>query len=389
MRAFCAKPAGPARRLRGAGPFRRETRLIAGACVPSERAALGIRAMRAGKDYFTDKGAADHAGPARGRARGRRADGPQVHGQLQRAPAIGGRGAGRRAGAPRGHRPRDPGAGARAAPAPGRHPPGLVLCAGEVRRHPMRHRQPPGRAVSLTIQARRTRTSSRPRSPTTRIRSSRSWTTLATARSWPTTARRATSAWIGSRRTACAPGATAARSCWARRATSRCANMWTSPAARRKTSSFLVDGAGEHEFHATGRTASSFFGRLILDCLNRTGERHDPGPRPEGRGALRPRPDEALTSPTGNSPKRPRGRTPSGVRPRGFFSVLFFFRANRQGAGAGAVPDVRIVAQAFAGQAESMARANPAYSTSPTLQGAGACPCACVRSARGSPPRGK
>lgn len=33
---------------------------------------------------------------------------------------------------------------------------------------------------------------------------------------------------------------------------------------------FLVDGAGEHEFHATGRTGLPFFGRLILDCLNRT-----------------------------------------------------------------------------------------------------------------------
>lgn len=30
-------------------------RLVAAACVPSERAALGIRVMRAGKDYFTDK----------------------------------------------------------------------------------------------------------------------------------------------------------------------------------------------------------------------------------------------------------------------------------------------------------------------------------------------
>jgi predicted dehydrogenase len=32
-----------------------EVKLIAGACITSERAALGIRAMRAGKDYFTDK----------------------------------------------------------------------------------------------------------------------------------------------------------------------------------------------------------------------------------------------------------------------------------------------------------------------------------------------
>ena len=30
-------------------------KLVAGACVTSERAALGVRVMRAGKDYFTDK----------------------------------------------------------------------------------------------------------------------------------------------------------------------------------------------------------------------------------------------------------------------------------------------------------------------------------------------
>ena len=32
-----------------------EVRLVAGACVPSERCALGLRVMDAGKDYFTDK----------------------------------------------------------------------------------------------------------------------------------------------------------------------------------------------------------------------------------------------------------------------------------------------------------------------------------------------
>lgn len=32
-----------------------ETRLVAGACVTSERCALGLRAIEAGKDYFTDK----------------------------------------------------------------------------------------------------------------------------------------------------------------------------------------------------------------------------------------------------------------------------------------------------------------------------------------------
>ena len=33
----------------------KETHLIAGAAVTSERCALGLRAMEAGKDYFTDK----------------------------------------------------------------------------------------------------------------------------------------------------------------------------------------------------------------------------------------------------------------------------------------------------------------------------------------------
>lgn len=56
VRAFCAKypqarPAASEAQVLSDG----ETRLIAGACVPSDRAALGIRAMRAGKDYFTDK----------------------------------------------------------------------------------------------------------------------------------------------------------------------------------------------------------------------------------------------------------------------------------------------------------------------------------------------
>ena len=32
-----------------------EVKLIAGAAVTSERCALGLRAMDAGKDYFTDK----------------------------------------------------------------------------------------------------------------------------------------------------------------------------------------------------------------------------------------------------------------------------------------------------------------------------------------------
>ena len=34
----------------------RDTRMVAGAAVPADRAALGMRVMEAGKDYFTDKG---------------------------------------------------------------------------------------------------------------------------------------------------------------------------------------------------------------------------------------------------------------------------------------------------------------------------------------------
>ena len=50
-----AYPQAIARRKRGAGAGRPETKLVAGACDTSERAALGIRVMQAGKDYFTDK----------------------------------------------------------------------------------------------------------------------------------------------------------------------------------------------------------------------------------------------------------------------------------------------------------------------------------------------
>ena len=33
---------------------------------------------------------------------------------------------------------------------------------------------------------------------------------------------------------------------------------------------FLVNGKGEQYFDATGKTGFPFFGKLILDCLNRT-----------------------------------------------------------------------------------------------------------------------
>ena len=68
-----------------------ETKLVAGACVTSERAALGIRVMQAGKDYFTDKAPLTTLEQLEDVQAHHRGDGPQVHGQLQRAPAGGGR----------------------------------------------------------------------------------------------------------------------------------------------------------------------------------------------------------------------------------------------------------------------------------------------------------
>ncbi|MCL2202734.1 MAG: Gfo/Idh/MocA family oxidoreductase [Defluviitaleaceae bacterium] len=48
-------PGAKAARSEGEVLADREVQLVAGACIPGERCALGIRVMEAGKDYFTDK----------------------------------------------------------------------------------------------------------------------------------------------------------------------------------------------------------------------------------------------------------------------------------------------------------------------------------------------
>ena len=122
-------------------------KLVAAAAVPCDRGAIGCRVMEAGKDYFTDKTpftAFDQfeRGPA-----GRRGDRPQVHGLFQRAAPRRIGDVRDRPGPGRRHRPGDPGPRTRAAPAEPTVQAGLVLRAGQVRRYPLRHRQPPVRAV--------------------------------------------------------------------------------------------------------------------------------------------------------------------------------------------------------------------------------------------------
>ena len=79
---------------------------------------------------------------------------------------------------------------------------------------------------TCTMRARRTSRSPAAALRTTHIRSIRNWTTSAAAPSTGQTARRSTSAWTGSRRTACGRGATGAPSSSARRGTLKFVSMW-------------------------------------------------------------------------------------------------------------------------------------------------------------------
>ncbi len=66
-----------------------EVKLVAGAAVTSERCALGLRVMDAGKDYFTDKAPFTTLAQLGRRARQSRRNRPQIYGLLQRASARG------------------------------------------------------------------------------------------------------------------------------------------------------------------------------------------------------------------------------------------------------------------------------------------------------------
>ena len=189
-----------------------ETKLVAGACVTSERAALGIRVMQAGKDYFTDKAPLTTLEQLEDVKRtiaetGRKymvnySERLQVEaavyaGELVQAGAIG------KVVQVIGMGPHRLNAPSRPAWFFEKEKYGGILCDIG--------------------------------SQTTPILPS--WTTLATPPWWRTTAPQATSGWTGSPPTGSPPGATAAPSSWAPMATSSCASTWTWPAAPRRTTS--------------------------------------------------------------------------------------------------------------------------------------------------------
>lgn len=205
----------------------KETNMVCGAAITNERCALGLRAMQAGKDYFTDKApfttleqldSAKKMVAQTGKKYmvyyGERlhVEGAVLAGNLIEQGAIG-----------------------KVIHVEGFGPHRLGA-AGRPQWFFERRSTAASSAISAatkssstcSMRARRTAPSPAAALPTTRIRSTRSWTTSATAPSTVQTARRSTSAWTGSRRTACGRGATGAPSSSARRGTLKSASMWMS-----------------------------------------------------------------------------------------------------------------------------------------------------------------
>ena len=101
-------------------------RLVAAAAVPSERCALGIQAMEAGKDYFTDKGPLTTLEQLGGRQGRRAAHGAQIRCILWGTPALGMLGIGWANGQKRSDWPGDSGAEAWVRTGWGRFLPGRI-----------------------------------------------------------------------------------------------------------------------------------------------------------------------------------------------------------------------------------------------------------------------
>ena len=202
----------------------KETNMVCGAAITNERCALGLRAMQAGKDYFTDKApfttleqldSAKKMVAQTGKKYmvyyGERlhVEGAVLAGNLIEQGAIG------KVIHVEGFGPHRLGAAGRPQWFFEKEKYGGILC--DIGSHQIEQylfyatAQSPAAAL-----------------PTTRIRSIRSWTTSVTAPSTVRTARRSTSAWTGSRRTACGRGATGAPSSSARRGTLKSASMWMS-----------------------------------------------------------------------------------------------------------------------------------------------------------------
>ena len=247
-----------------------EVRLVAAAAVTSERGPLGCQVMEAGKDYFTDKAPfttmeqLDQAKAVVART-GRKYYvyySERLHNEAAMyATDLMEQGR---------HRPRDPGRLPRAAPPEQGDPARLVLPAREVRRHPLRHRQPPVRAVPHLLGDRPTPRSAMPPSGTSETPTTPSSRTSA-RRAWSATpAPSTTSASTGSPRTASAPGATAAPSSSGTKGYIELRKYVD--VARDDTGDhvYLADEKGEHRFDVAGKVGFRFFGEFILDCLNRT-----------------------------------------------------------------------------------------------------------------------
>ena len=214
----------------------KETRLVAGACVTSERAALGIRVMKAGKDYFTDKApltALEQLADVKkaiaetGRKYGvyfserLHVEAAVYAGQLIQAGAIG------RVVQVIGMGPHRLSASSRPAWFFEKEKYGGILC--DIGSHQIEQFLFYTGAENARVVHAKIANYNHPEYP--------ELDDFGDATLVADNGPRAISAWTGSRRTAFPPGATAASSCSARRAIWSCANMWMWRGARRKTTS--------------------------------------------------------------------------------------------------------------------------------------------------------
>ena len=198
----------------------KETNMVCGAAITNERCALGLRAMQAGKDYFTDKApfttleqlaSAKKMVAQTGKKYmvyyGERlhVEGAVLAGNLIEQGAIG------KVIHVEGFGPHRLGAAGRPQWFFEKEKYGGILC--DIGSHQIEQYLFYAGEEDGTV---------------SRSRSIRSWTTSATAPSTVQTARRSTSAWTGSRRMACGRGATGAPSSSARRGTLKSASMWMS-----------------------------------------------------------------------------------------------------------------------------------------------------------------
>ena len=267
-----------------------ETRLVAGACVTSERAALGIRVMKAGKDYFTDKApltTLEQLADVKETIAetGRKyfvnySERLQVEcavyaGQLIQAGAIG------RVVQVIGMGPHRLSAPSRPAWFFEKEKYGGILC--DIGSHQIEQFLFYTGAKDAKILNAKIANYNHPEYP--------ELDDFGDATLVADNGARAISAWTGSRRTAFPPGADGRTFILGTDGpTSSCANMWTLPEARRKTIFTWVDKEGEHYVNCTGKTGFPVLWPDDSGLHQPHGERHDAGTHSQGGGTLRARP---------------------------------------------------------------------------------------------------